>query len=1576
MYKVLRTISCIFVLLFAVSDGMGQVATGTYTYGTYDNKGFDTINVGNLNVHSSIPVLNKAGRGMSFTYSLSYDSSIWHPSSVNGSLVWTPANYFGWGADTNVITGYVSYSTTTTKTPNPLGPSPPKGGKLPTCTVTTYDNWTYYDPLAIPHAFDGSTSTLVSGDPDTCPQPSMEFTEVASDGSGYTLHTSHYTRASITSSGGVSIVPAVSGNSAGTVTDSNGNEITVDGSGHFTDTTGNVVLTVTGVAPSAHTFQYKDASGNSQTVSMSYRTYTVQTAFGCSGVGEYGPTSTSLVDAITFPDNSAYHFSYESTIAGSTNVTGRLAGVQLPQGGTIQYAYSGGSNGIVCADGSTAGLTRTLNSDSGSATSTWTYSRTAGTGTSQTAVADGLGNHKIFNFVEASNQPSGTTAAYYETSRSIYQGPASGTPPIARNTCYNGVAPPCTTTAFTLPIAQIDTYETLDGLQTRGTTAKYDTNGSQTEADTFDFGGSASRGGFLNREFWAYGGNIAGLPTYHTVYDGNNNMAGETVYGYDLNYLTASSGVPQHVTAGTARGNLSAITKYASPSLSYSSRSTYEDTGSPLTVTSPNGTTTLSYDSTFVYNTGTSLPTPSSGVSLGTSASFDTSYSGLPLTATDANSQITSVSSYDSMLRATRINSPDGGVTTRSYSPTQLSEHVYQSSSTYADTETQYDGYGRQSRLAIANGQSGNSWYQKDTCYDANGNTSFVSYWYQGAGFNAAKVCSGAGDIYAYDVLGRLKTVTRANGESLNYTYLGRATKSVDTNGVARILQIDGLGRSTVVCEISSNSTMPGSGSPTSCGTDISGTGFTTNYSYSLASGTTTVTQGGQTRTFQQDWLGRTTSVTEPESGTTTYSYAYNTTGLAVTRKRPRANQTNASTLTTTTKQYDTQGRIVSVTYDDGTPTKTFAYDSSAGWSSLAQNNLKGHLSRASVSNASTVFSYDAVGRTVDLAECLPSGCGTAAYDRTLHYSYDLAGNMLSSTDGGGVQSTYSVSLTGNPLSLTSSLNNSTNPANIVSNVSFGPNGPLNWNIGNGLSGVASYDALGRLNGGWVCQGSTSGYCAGGTQMYGFTAGWSGDRLTGSADSVLNQGSTYGYDEFNRLTSRTVNSGTTANFTYVYDRWGNRVQQNVTAGSGPTPQLSFNTGTNQITGSGYAYDAAGNMTSDGFHAYTYDAEGNVTAVDGGATSSYVYDALNHRVKTVASGTATEFVFNTMGQRVSEWNGSTHVQLKGKYYWGSRPVAYYTPGGAVHFEHQDWLGTERKRTAYNAIVESTATSLPFGDAQISSATDGDAYHFAMLDSDSESGTDHAQFRQYSSTQGRWLSPDPYSGSYDFSNPQSLNRYSYVLNGPLAYTDMLGLDRCEAKTIITLNPVNNTVLSIEEIVECTVSAGGGRDSPGVTYLPPTYIYVNPTGGGGGGGGSASSTSGTNNATTKSGCLGQALASDGNGASLALDVVGVGAGFLPGGGLVTGSARAATFAFGAQVGLTAASTGVSIAYKSGQGMVAGILGGQVALTAKTAESLAVDFGKSIPIVGVAVSGGALLYDGYQTYKAYHGCMTGVHN
>ena len=72
----------------------------------------------------------------------------------------------------------------------------------------------------------------------------------------------------------------------------------------------------------------------------------------------------------------------------------------------------------------------------------------------------------------------------------------------------------------------------------------------------------------------------------------------------------------------------------------------------------------------------------------------------------------------------------DGGVTSYSYTPTQAT----QSNSVGASSTAQVDGYGRSSRSETYNGQTTNPYYLTDTCYDANGNASFTSYTYQGAG--------------------------------------------------------------------------------------------------------------------------------------------------------------------------------------------------------------------------------------------------------------------------------------------------------------------------------------------------------------------------------------------------------------------------------------------------------------------------------------------------------------------------------------------------------------------------------------------------------------------------------------------------------------------------------------------------------------------------------------------------------------------------------------------------------------------------------------------------------------------------
>lgn len=89
-----------------------------------------------------------------------------------------------------------------------------------------------------------------------------------------------------------------------------------------------------------------------------------------------------------------------------------------------------------------------------------------------------------------------------------------------------------------------------------------------------------------------------------------------------------------------------------------------------------------------------------------------------------------------------------------------------------------------------------------------------------------------------------------------------------------------------------------------------------------------------------------------------------------------------------------------------------------------------------------------------------------------------------------------------------------------------------------------------------------------------------------------------------------------------------------------------------------------------------------------------------------------------------------------------------------------------------MVEQTCTNLPYGDGETCSATP-DEELCAGLERDSTAGLDNAVYRSYASAFGRWATPDPYDGSYDWTDPQSMNRYAYVNGKPLQDVDPTGL-----------------------------------------------------------------------------------------------------------------------------------------------------------------------------------------------------------
>ncbi len=94
------------------------------------------------------------------------------------------------------------------------------------------------------------------------------------------------------------------------------------------------------------------------------------------------------------------------------------------------------------------------------------------------------------------------------------------------------------------------------------------------------------------------------------------------------------------------------------------------------------------------------------------------------------------------------------------------------------------------------------------------------------------------------------------------------------------------------------------------------------------------------------------------------------------------------------------------------------------------------------------------------------------------------------------------------------------------------------------------------------------------------------------------------------------------------------------------------------------------------------------------------------------------------------------------------------------------------------IENESDYYPFGGERVvSQSVTNQNYKFTGKERDAESELDYFGARYFSSTMGRWLTPDwsgvpapvPYA---DLGNPQTLNLYGYVDNNPMSHADADG------------------------------------------------------------------------------------------------------------------------------------------------------------------------------------------------------------
>ncbi len=208
--------------------------------------------------------------------------------------------------------------------------------------------------------------------------------------------------------------------------------------------------------------------------------------------------------------------------------------------------------------------------------------------------------------------------------------------------------------------------------------------------------------------------------------------------------------------------------------------------------------------------------------------------------------------------------------------------------------------------------------------------------------------------------------------------------------------------------------------------------------------------------------------------------------------------------------------------------------------------------------------------------------------------------------------------------------------------------------------------------------------------------------MTGATDSVNGQWQ-YQYGPLNRLLEAcdpNCSSPTTA-VGYVYDRFGNRWEQNSLVGGVPAPQLTFDVN-NHIVGA--SYDASGDLLADAAgHTYTYDANHRIVSADNG-NIQYVYNALGQRVEKIVGGVAKYYLYDPAGQAVTvlDQNGNW---LRGEIFAGGRHFATYV-NNTTDFDYSDWLGTERLTATVSGTEEDACTSLPYGDNFACSGPGGD------------------------------------------------------------------------------------------------------------------------------------------------------------------------------------------------------------------------------------------------------------------------------
>jgi RHS repeat-associated protein len=520
---------------------------------------------------------------------------------------------------------------------------------------------------------------------------------------------------------------------------------------------------------------------------------------------------------------------------------------------------------------------------------------------------------------------------------------------------------------------------------------------------------------------------------------------------------------------------------------------------------------------------------------------------------------------------------------------------------------------------------------------------------------------------------------------------------------------------------------------------------------------------------FAYDERGNLTRVTDPEGRQTAFEYNGNDQLIAeVIDVAP--NQTRRE------YDYDGNGLLTAIRTPAGARI-TFTYNDAA---QLTQSDVYATLVAATPDKTIT-FGRDDAGRLTSYNDATTSAT----------YTYDLLDRVTSvTTDFGPFSKSYGYSYYDNGW-----IRTYTNPENITYTYTYHADGSLagvaipgegqtslsnyRWlapqtvTLPGGLRLNANYDDLLRLET-YEMKDAAGQLIASGDYQY--------DKVN-NIDQIVTKADIkdYGYDDLYRLTNATFTEGaaTTNLESYGYDGVGNRL----TAANDPV--WVYN-GKNQLIShesTTYEYDLNGNRskktvllpdTSTEETNYIYNPEERLVRVEDGSGSAmgeYDYDPFGLRLKKVAGGATTYFLYNGEGL-AAEYDATGN--LIAEYHYGPNKPWMTDPllqkrDGTYYYYQTDHLGTPQKLLAKSGLVVWQGEYESFGEVTERVNTVTNLLRLPGQYFDAETGLHYNYFRYY----------DPRTGAYVYSDPigldGGLNAYVYVDSNPAAYIDPLGLAR---------------------------------------------------------------------------------------------------------------------------------------------------------------------------------------------------------